>query len=48
MQEMKRHCTHADYFPLPGSGPGKWRGYYSNGRVSRISFQHRDIGCSGT
>lgn len=48
MQEMKAHCTHPDYFPLPGSGPGKWRGRYTNGRISRISFQHRDIGCSGT
>ena len=44
-----RHCTYPDYYPLPGSGPGKIRGFYTNGRVSRVSFQHIEQadGCRG-
>lgn len=44
-----RHCTYPDYYPLPGSGPGKIRNFYTNGRISRVSFQHieQSDGCRG-
>jgi hypothetical protein len=40
-------CTYPDYYPLHGTGPGNIHGWYSNGRISRISFQDNHQGCSG-
>jgi hypothetical protein len=44
-----RHCTHPDYYRLPGSA-GTFQGKKSNGKISRISFQKTDHvnKCSGS
>ena len=43
-----RHCTYPNYHTFKGTGPGKIKGHYSNGRVTRISYHHIDDGgCHG-
>lgn len=32
-------CTYSDYRPMDRQRPGKWRGWYTDGRVSKVSVQ---------
>jgi hypothetical protein len=36
-QDLAEYCSWKDWGRLPGSGPKKFDGYYSDGRVTRIS-----------